>query len=116
MVDRDLISSKSRIWSGEPRNFFLRFYRCSKVELGEQSEPLLARGQGCLRTLEAFAFLIVKYAFSHFFLVLFSNFLMYICVGILQNIYFKIKDSANCDKCNIPLICSFGLVCRHISQ
>ena len=74
------------------------------MELGEQSEQILAGGQGCLRALEAFAFLNDKYTFSHFFKYFFSIFLMYICVGILQNIYFKIKDCVDCDKCNISFI------------
>ena len=95
------ISSKFRIWSRGAQKNFLRFYRYSKVELGEQSEPILAGG--CLRALEALAFLIVKYAFSHFFWYFFLKFLMYICVGISQNI-FQNKDSADCDKCNIPFV------------
>ena len=47
----------------------------------------------CLRALEALAFLILKYAFSHFPGTFSSNYLMYICVGKLQNIYFNMEDS-----------------------
>ena len=73
------------------------------MELGEQSEPIVAGGKACLRALEALAFLNIKYAFSHF-IWYFCQFFMYICVGILQNIYFKIKDSTDCDKCNTPFV------------
>ena len=31
-----------------------------------------------------------------------SNYLMYICVGKLQNIYFSMEDSEHFDKCNFP--------------
>ena len=53
-----------------------------------------------------------------------SNFLMYISVGALTNIYFSMKDSNHLDKCNFPFlhlrklkvfISSFGLVCRYIT-
>ena len=33
-----------------------------------------------------------------------SNYLMYICVGKLQNNYFKIKDSDHFGKCNFPFL------------
>ena len=51
---------------GWGQNIFLRFYRCSEAELSQQSEPILAGVQGLPGALEALAFLIVKYAFSHF--------------------------------------------------
>ena len=33
-----------------------------------------------------------------------SNYLMYICVGKLQNIYFNMKDSEHFGKCNFPFL------------
>ena len=33
-----------------------------------------------------------------------SNYLMYICVGKLQNIYFSMKDSEHFGKCNFPFL------------
>ena len=43
-----------------------------------------------------------------------SNYLMYICVDKLQNIYFNMKDSEHFGKCNFPFLLSEtikGLVC-----
>ena len=47
-------------WGGGGAEKFSQILQSSKVELGEQSEQILAGGQGCLRALEALAFLIDK--------------------------------------------------------
>ena len=99
IADED--SSRSRNWSrggrGDPRHFFRDFADIVKqVNIGWGPEPALG-------PLEALAILIDKYAFSHFSWFS-SNFLMCICVGTLQNIYFKMKDSGHSDKCNIPFL------------
>ena len=49
--------------------------QCSKVESHEQSKPFVAGVQGPLRVLEAFEFLMLKYAFSHILETLFLSFL-----------------------------------------
>ena len=46
-----------------------------EVELGEQSEQSAARVQGPLKALEAFGFLMLKYAFSHILETPFLSFL-----------------------------------------
>ena len=75
-----------------PQKFFPIFCPCSKVDLGERSEPILARSRVHLRALKALTFLTVKYAFSNFPGNFSSNYYMSLCVGKLQNIYFHMKD------------------------
>ena len=82
--------------------FFLRFYRCSEAELSQQSEPILARVQGLPGALEARAFLIVKYSFSHFLWDFLFKIFNNICVGILQN--FSFQNPAHLDKCIFLLL------------
>ena len=80
-------TSGSRIWSRlGPQKFFPRFCRRSEAEYWQGSRTYL-------RAQEALTFLTVKYAFSHFPGTFSSNYLMYICVDKLQNIYFNMKDS-----------------------
>ena len=73
---------------GWGQKIFLRFYICSEAELSQQSEPILAGIQGLPGALEALAFLIVKYSFSHFCGTFFFKIFNNICVGILQNFSF----------------------------
>ena len=94
-------TSWSSIWSrGGPRNFFWDFADVLKRSRASEASQYWPGSRACLKALEAFAFLTIRYAFSHFSWYFFFKFFMYICVGTLQNIYFNMKDSGHFDKCN----------------
>ena len=118
-------TSRSRIWSrGGPRNFSWDFADVAKRSRMSEASQYWRGSRAHLRALEALPFLAFKYAFSHFSWYFFFNFLMYICMGTLTNIYFSMKDSDHLDKCNFPFlhlrkskvfISSFAVLCRCIT-
>ena len=109
---------------GGARNFCRDFADVAQRSRVSEASQYQLGSRARLRALEALAFLTMKYAFSHFSWYFVFKFLMYICVGTLQNIYFNMKDSGHFDKCNFWFLylrksrvfsCSFGLICRYIT-
>ena len=98
-------TSGSRIWSrGGPRKFLRDFADIEKQSQASKASQYWPGSRARLRALEALAFLTVKYAFSHFSGTFSSNYLMYICVDELQNIYFNMNRFWTCGKCNFPFL------------
>ena len=101
------------------RNIFQDFANVAMHSWPNKASQYSPGSRACLKVLEAFAFLTLKYAFSHFSGAFSSNYLMYICVGKLQNIYFNMKDSEHFGICNFPFYnlrqSRVLFVCRYIS-
>ena len=117
-------SSASRIWPRGDQKFFPTFCQCSEAKWSEWATWAVYYWLGGW-ALEALAFLVIKYAFSHFSWYFFLNFLLYIYVDMLQNIYFNMKDSGHFWQMQFPFSlsekmkgfsCLFGLVWRYINS